>query len=382
LLLALVDAAVALTSAGDMRLAMAGVAAYLAFVGFRLPVDVRLTRQLRTDKAQLIPAVDASTFRIIAIAGVAAGLGFTAIPVSFACGAVAGTAIALKLVPARIGRPKFGGAGALWRAALPFQGDVSIAGMRDVALAPLVAVLIGAAAAGFFGWAFLVSNLLVVTLLPVGSLLLAILAPRAGDRRAQTEAVLPVLRLVTLTAFTLLALVALTLRPLTPVIFSAKWLPAVPLAWAMLPGAAAGTVFVLLAPLARASGAATSVFRWEVLWAAGILCPGLPLLIIFGTTPFAVVMSTASFMTAAFAIRYASRQLELPVVGVVARQAAAVAGGLVAGALILLALGGTVTGACLAAIVCLMVVALGAWLVDGDKLVADLRTTVRLARGT
>jgi len=362
----------------DTKLALCAAAVMLLLYAPRVVPLALLTRRIALGRIQAISALEITLFRLAAVGLLAAGFGFAGFVGALLAGAALGTLLAYRSQRAPYGSPTLRPLRP-WLARIgPFQGEQTVLAIREQSLPVFVALVAGTAAAGSFGWAYILANLTALMVLPLAPALLAALASQRSDAE-QRAAALSTLRLMSAAGLAMLALLAVTLPGLTPLVFGSKWISDVSVVWLLIPGAAVNVLMTVCSPLLQARGEAGRVFRWQAIWLVATLPAGLGFCAIFGVRGLAIVFSLASVGLAARALTAIEHSVSIPAVGTVIRHAAVAFAAAAAGVGVAITVGG-LPGAVLAATLTAVMLAGGLLAVDGSALRADLALVRKLWR--
>jgi O-antigen/teichoic acid export membrane protein len=225
-LLAVVLVAVSLlVSSPEAHIILRGMAAFLLIAPLRFPMVVRCWRRLEMGRLALIDLAEFSVLQLGSLTLVLAGAGAQ----SFGYAIVAGVATSSLLSMALMGwyprRPSL----TSLRPWLPEIRPLLFAGalglLRDNGGAPLLSVVFGTAVAGYYGWAMGVSAA-ALALVSVSSHSLQLGFMRVKDHARTSDALRRSLRILLLLIGAVVAVVCGAGRPITAVIFTSRWLPA------------------------------------------------------------------------------------------------------------------------------------------------------------
>lgn len=382
LTIAVVLVAVSLVVEGtEAHVLLRGLAAFLALAPFRFPTAVKFWREVRLGRLAVIEASETVAFQVVAVVLVLAGIGESAFAYALAAAAVVAASLSVVLGRWRPGRPVYAPLRPWWARARPYFVSSTLSLWRDYGHTPVVALALGAVAAGYFGWAAGIGSAL-IALLAVLTQAAFVGFARVRDIERVTDALSRTVRLLSLGVGGVLAPVAGAAVPIAAIVFAPKWLPAV---WCMrflIAAIGAGSLLTVFFNLALADGRVRQANSWLLTAFAATIALAVAAGSVWGVTAYSVAYFVIMTSTLAVAWRQTSRIYPVP--GRTLRYVLEAWGsaviGATCGAVIASAMGNTVESLVASAVASLTlygvlftVIARGAPLTDVRLLVATMR---------
>jgi len=203
---------------------------YLLATSFRLMPEVLLTRHVRFGKIAIVAVVTAVVYQTVTVGAALAGLRYWSLGLGLTVYAVSSALLINRLAPWPIGwRWDWGIVRDHMRFGIPFQGTVLVAALETAAGPVLLGVLLGSSAVGYATFALSIVNL--GFFIPI--LILQVGFPAMSRLQQDTARMARALQLAIKINCYLICVVYLPLflfgSGLVGLIFSARWLPALPL---------------------------------------------------------------------------------------------------------------------------------------------------------
>ena len=264
------------------------IAVGVPLTAFQAVSSIRLERHLAFPRLATTEIAQALVFNGGLLGLVFTGHGLVSFGIALVCRALTGAVMAWLMSPWRIGwrwdpvriRP-------MLRFGLPYQGVALVSLAKDAILPGFVAALAGAAALGEVQWALLVSSYPVFVLFALQRVYLPSFA-RMGEHPGQLPRMVERVLLLTHAVAAPLAVLALALiLPITHIVFGDKWLPAVPLFYALWVANLFVPTSTPLTSLLNALGRSRTTFGFAVLWMMMTWAIGVPAILRFGIVGFA-----------------------------------------------------------------------------------------------
>jgi O-antigen/teichoic acid export membrane protein len=264
--------------------------AALVLSSFQVIPQVLLEREVRFWAVAGVEVPQALAFNAVAVAGPVLGHPVAGLAAALLVRAVVGVALAQRAQP---WRPRLRGLAlgpALGHLDFGFfflaSGLLSL--LKDAIVPVFLAVLLGVRAAGLVTWALLMATYPLTLIMGLQRLYLPLFAA-LGDAparlRSGVRAAVAASNLVVAPA----AAVTLAVLPsATPVLFGARWLPALPLFYLFWVGNLLSPTTGPLMGAANSAGYARLTFAFSAGWFAATWGLGAPLIVAFGAAGFAV----------------------------------------------------------------------------------------------
>ncbi len=338
--LAVILSAVSLLVGGtEAHVLLRGMAAFLVLAPFRFPAAVKFWREVRLGRQAVIEASEGVTFQVVAVVLVLAGVREPAFAYALAAAAAVSATLSIFLGGWRPGRPVYAPLIPWWPKTRPYFTSSVLALWRDMGHTPVIALVLGGVAAGYFGWAAGLGSALTALLMVLTQAAFVGFA-RVRDVERTTDALSRALRLLSLGLGAILAVAAGAANPIAAVVFAHKWLPAVGAMRFLMAAVGAGSLLTVFVNLALADGRVGRANGWLFTVFAGTITLGLTAGAIWGITAYAVAYSVIMTATLGAAWRETVKLYPVPmatlryVVGAVMCAAAAAAcGAEIAGAM-------------------------------------------------
>ena len=336
--------------------------------------EARLERGLDYRRLSLAGALRAAVYHGVAMALALAGFGIWSLGLAFLASVAVGTTVLWTFAP---WRPGWGwdraSTGWLLRFGGPFQAQRLVHLAKDN-VAPALGMVYGAGGVGYLNFAGRLAMLSAAPAALVNRISFATYARVQDDRAAMGATLELAVRWTALLSFPLIASLCGLGRPIVHLIYTDKWLPALPALYLLCAEAVFGVLTSLLMPVLQATGRLSVALRLSLGWAG--LTWALALVLAWSPLGFVGVAAAYALSTPLAALLLA-RQIQtvapvrlLPNVGPAA--AAAVAAGAIM-ALVAARLGAGLAALVVAAAAGLAVYAgLIAWW-QGRRLLADAR---------
>ena len=336
--------------------------------------EARLERELDYRRLSLAGALRAAVYHITAMALAVAGFGIWSLGLAFLASVAAGTAILWAFAP---WRPGWGWNRAslrwLLRFGRPFQAQRLVHLAKDN-VAPALGMVYGSGGVGYLNFAGRLAALAAAPVALVNRVSFAAYARVQDDRQALGATLELALRWTALLSFPLIALLCGLGRPIVHLIYTDKWLPALPALYLLCAEAFFGLLTGLLMPVLQATGRLTVALRLSLVWAG--LTWVLALALAWSPLAFAGVAAAYALSTPLAALLLARQVRTVASVRLLPNAGPAAAAAAVAGVIMALFAsqmgGGLAVLAVAAAAGLALYAALIAWW-QGRRLLADLR---------
>ncbi len=278
-----------LPGGGEWLLRILGFSIVLA--SLRTVPSVLLERALRFDRIALVEVAETAVFQACAVALAWNGFGVWSFVLAVLARGVAAVALLYAYHP-WIPRPGFDRTAwrDLVRFGIPYQGNSLVSAIGEGFIPLVIGTLLGKTAVGFAGWAMNLVNHPTRLLWSFEKVMFPVFSRLQADTSACGRAVEKAARVNALIAFPLqIGLLALA-PEIVEVVFTAKWLPAVPLVSILIlanlhvgPTMPVGNALLAL-------GESGFWFRICLLWTAFPWIAGIPLVRALGLPGYGVVM--------------------------------------------------------------------------------------------
>lgn len=312
--LALFALVMAMFSRGQMQFLWFSMALFLPLAPLRFPAEYFIYRDIRTERLAFIEAAEVLTYQTTAVVGALLGLGVRSFGVGLVFSAITSAAVAYVFSRWRPSSPSLRPAYIWLRRALPFQMQIALTLARERATLPLLALIAGASATGYFSWAYSAAALPLTFAYLAGQSLYGAFSHLRNDVEASGNAASLAGRLTALSVLGASAILAGSLYPLITVVFSSEWLPATNTMRLLLVASCALSLAAVLAQMAQIDGRVHEVNRWQIVQIAVIWLFGLPLAFIFGATGLATAYAVAACLY--LYLSYQANRMLYPLQGV------------------------------------------------------------------
>ena len=336
--------------------------------------EARLERKLDYSRLSLAGALRAATYHAVALALALAGFGIWSLGLAFLASVVVGTGALWAFAPWRPGWAwdrasirwllRFGG---------PFQAQRLVHLAKDN-VAPALGVVYGAAGVGYLSFAGRLATLSAAPAALVNRISFATYARVQDDRAAMGATLELAVRWTALLSCPLIALLCGLGRPIVHLVYTDKWLPALPALYLLCAEAVFGLLTSLLMPVLQATGRLSTALRLSLAWAG--LTWALALVLAWSPLGFAGVAAAYALSTPLAALLLARQIRAVAPVRLLPSAGPAAGAALAAGAIMALIAGrlnASLAELAVAAVAGLAVYAgLIAWW-QGRRLLADAR---------
>jgi O-antigen/teichoic acid export membrane protein len=289
------------------------LAAALLITSFQTISIIRLERCLAFGRLGIISAIETITFNVTAVAFAAAGAGVYSFGAALLAQALVAATLYFVASPWRIGwqrptpelreRLAFG---------IPYQGIGAVSLIKDGISPVFIGVLLGATQVGYVKWS---QTLAAYTLFAV-QVLQRLFMPTFARLQADPERLRRAVESVVTACNAVVAPIALIMivlaRPITHLVYGNKWIPALPIFYALWCANALVPTAAPVMALLNALGASRLAFLFAVLWMIGTWTLGLPLILAIGALGFGVA-NAAIQVTNVILFRVAQRRLSFSI---------------------------------------------------------------------
>jgi len=336
--------------------------------------EARLERELDYRRLSLAGALRAAVYHAAAMALALAGFGIWSLGLAFLVSVAVGTGILWAFAPWRPGW-HWDRASLRWllRFGGPFQAQRLVHLAKDN-VAPALGMVYGAGAVGYLNFAGRLAALSAAPAALVNRISFAAYARVQDDRAALGATLELAVRWTALLSFPLIALLCGLGRPVVHLIYTDKWLPALPALYLLCAEAFFGLFTGLLMPVLQAAGRLTVALRLSLLWAS--LTWVLALALAWSPLGFVGVAAAYALSTPLAALLLARQIRTVAPVRLLPNAAPAAAAAGAAGVIMALLAGRIGSGlaalAAVAAVGLAVYAALIAWW-QGHRLLADLQ---------
>jgi teichuronic acid exporter len=228
--------------------------------------EARLERELDYRRLSLAGALRAAAYHAIAMGLALAGFGIWSLGLAFLISVTVGTGVLWAFAP---WRPGWGWdrASARWltRFGGPFQVQRLVHLAKDN-VGPALGVVYGARAVGYLSFAGRLATLSAAPAALVNRISFATYARVQDDRAAMGTTLELAVRWTALLSFPLIALLCGLGRPIVHLIYTDKWLPALPALYLLCAEAVFGVFTTLLMPVLQATGRLSTALRLSLVW--------------------------------------------------------------------------------------------------------------------
>ena len=336
--------------------------------------EARLERKLDYRRLSLARALRAAVYHAMAMALALAGLGIWSLGLAFLASVVVGTGVLWALAPWRPGWSwdrvsvrwllRFGG---------PFQAQRLVHLAKDN-VAPALGMLYGAGGVGYLNFASRLTSLSGAPAALVNRISFATYARVQDDPAAMGATLELAVRWTALLSFPLIAILCGLGWPIVYLIYTDKWLSALPALYLLCADAVFGVLTGLLMPVLQATGRLSAALRLSLAWTG--LTWALALALVWSPLGFAGVAAAYALSTPLAALLLARQIRAVAPVRLLPNAGPAAAAAVAAGAIMALVaawLGASLAILAVAAAVGLAVYGvLIAWW-QGRRLLADAR---------
>jgi O-antigen/teichoic acid export membrane protein len=292
---ALLVVAAYLLVAGPARATLLLFAGYLLLVTVRVVGLTSCIRQKRFTVKAVIEGVENALIQSIVVVLVLLGLGLASFGAALVIGAACSAAMTLRYSGWRPRRPDFAGLRGYLAETLRLTVGVSLTAFRTFAHVPLLTIIVGASAAGYFGYAYgFISVALMMVIAVSQPLLIGFATVRDAPRRS--GALTLSLKSLSAMAGLFCAVLGGACAPIATVIFGAKWLPANPVIILLCVGVFPLVLSYPLTDLAVADQRSGDANRWAVCFVITIVAVGCPLAAWMGVRAYAAAFALASLL--------------------------------------------------------------------------------------
>jgi O-antigen/teichoic acid export membrane protein len=300
-----------LVAGTEAHVLLRGIAAFLVLAPFRFPAAVKCWREVQLGRLALIEASEGVTFQVVAVVLVLAGLGEPAFAYALAAAAASSATLSVLLVRWRPGRPVYAPLISWWPHARPYFLSSILTLWRDYGHTPVIALVLGGVAAGYFGWAAGIATA-VTALVTVLTQAAFVGFARVRDVKRTTDALSRALRLLSLGLGGVLAVLAGAANPIAAVVFAPKWLPAVDSMRFLMAAVAASSLLTVFFNLALADGRVRHANSWLLTVFGCTITFGLTAGSLWGVTAYTVTYCAIMTVTLAVAWRQTSATYPVP----------------------------------------------------------------------
>jgi O-antigen/teichoic acid export membrane protein len=226
-----------------------------------------LERRLAFGRVALVEVTSGVTYQVLAVVLAYNGFGVW----SLVIGTLAGAAVTLLLAYLAAGwRPRlslrWGAVASLIRFGVRYQAVNVLALVKDAATPLFVAIMLGPAAVGYIDWATTIAFYPLILVAIIARVTFPVYARLAGDRAGLQRMIEATIRAQAYVIYPAVAVLAALAPFITVVVFTAKWLPAVPLIYLLLVTTMAASVSSALVAALNALGKPQIVLRLTFMW--------------------------------------------------------------------------------------------------------------------
>ncbi len=312
LTIAVVLVGISLVVAGtEAHVLLRGMAAFLALAPFRFPTAVKFWREVQLGRLAVIEASETVAFQVVAVVLVLSGLREPAFAYALTAAAVVSASLSMLLGRWRPRAPVYSPLIPWWSRARPYFASSTLTLWRDYGHTPVIALVLGSVAAGYFGWAAGIANALTV-LLAVLTQAAFVGFARVRDVERVTDALSRTLRLLSLGLGGILAVVVGAANPIAAVVFAHKWLPAVACMRCLIAAVGAGSLLTVFFNLALADGRVRQANSWLLTVFASTITVAVAAGAVWGVTAYTVAYCVIMTATLAVAWRQTCRTYPVP----------------------------------------------------------------------
>ncbi|HTV53421.1 MAG TPA: oligosaccharide flippase family protein [Terriglobia bacterium] len=284
---------------------------------FQTIPSIRLERHLEFNKLALMETVQSFTYNAVTVIAAYAGLGALSFGLGLLVRSVSGAALINWLSPWKIRwRLDLRLVRSHLRFGLPYQG-ISVVSLIKDSITPLfVGLLVGTAGVGYITWAIMVAGYPAISLMVFQRIYLPAFSRMQNQRDKLVHFVERAL--LGTNAFTapLAVLTLVLVRPVTVLIFGAKWLVALPLFYLFWFSGILGPSSTPVIGLLNALGFSAVTFSFALTWMIATWVLGAPLIWLMGTLGFGVALIGVE-LTALPMFRLAQRRLPFRIFSVI-----------------------------------------------------------------
>lgn len=311
---------------GPARLTLILFGGYLMLVVVRVVGLTACMRRRRFTVKAVLEGIENALIQVMVVILVLCGAGLESFGGALVIGAGCSAVMSLLFSGWRPSAPDLTGMrGHLLEAARVSVG-VSLSALRSFAHMPLLTIIVGAGAAGYFGYAYgFISVALMLVLAVSQPIFIGFAAIR--DRTRLGDALALSLKSLSAMAGVFCAVLGGAAAPIARVIFGAKWLPADPVIILLCAGVFPLMLSYPFSDLAVADQRSGDANAWAALFVLVIALIGCPLAALVGIKAYAASFALAAVVVLAVAWWRTSRLY------IFTRDSAGVVGGSVAGAL-------------------------------------------------
>jgi PST family polysaccharide transporter len=304
--------AISLLVAGtEAHVLLRGMAAFLVLAPFRFPAAVKCWREVQLGRLAVIEASEGVTFQLVAVALVLVGLREPAFAYALAAAAAVSASLSMLLGRWRPRRPVYAPLRSWWPRARSYFVASTLTLWRDFGHTPVIALALGAVAAGYFGWAAGIAialTALVTTFTQAAFVGFA----RVRDPELTTDALSRALRLLSLGLGGILAVLVGAANPIAAVVFAPKWLPAVGCMRFLVVAVGTGSLLTVFFNLALADGRVRQANSWLIAVFAATVTLALAAGLVWGVTGYALTYCVIMTAMLVVAWRQTTRRYPLP----------------------------------------------------------------------
>lgn len=264
------------------------IAVGVPLTAFQSVSSIRLERHLAFPQLATTEIAQAIVFNGLLLGLVLTGHGLVSFGIALVCRALTGAVMAWSMSPWPVGwRWDLVRTRSMLHFGLPYQGIGLVSLAKDAILPGFVAAVAGASALGEVQWALLVSSYPVFALFALQRVYLPSFA-RMGEHPGQLPRMVErVLQMTHALAAPLAVLTLVLIGPITHIVFGDKWLPALPLFYALWLANLFVPTTTPLMSLLNALGRSRTTLGFAVLWMVMTWAIGVPTILRFGIVGFA-----------------------------------------------------------------------------------------------
>ncbi|MBI4541436.1 MAG: oligosaccharide flippase family protein [Gemmatimonadetes bacterium] len=264
------------------------IAVGVPLTAFQSVSSIRLERHLAFPQLATSEIAQAIVFNGLLLGLVLTGHGLLSFGIALVCRALTGAVLAWSMSPWPVGwRWDLVRVRSMLRFGLPYQGIGLISLAKDAIMPGFVAAVAGASALGEVQWALMVSSYPVFAVFALQRVYLPSFA-RMGEHAGQLPRMVErVLQMTHALAAPLAVLTLALIEPITHIVFGDKWLPALPLFYALWVANLFVPTTTPLMSLLNALGRSRTTFGFAVLWMVMTWAIGVPAILRFGIVGFA-----------------------------------------------------------------------------------------------
>jgi O-antigen/teichoic acid export membrane protein len=291
---------------GPARFTLLLFGAYLILVVVRIVGLTSCARHRRFTVKAVIEGLENALIQSMVVVLVLCGVGLSSFAGALDIGAATSAVLTLAYAGWRPGRPGLAGMRQPLIEALRVTVGVSLSALRTFAHVPLLGIIVGAGAAGYFGYAYGFIGIALMVVIAVSQpIFIGFAAVR--DTSRLSDALAMTLKAMSAMAGLFCAVLSGASRPIATVVFGAKWLPAVPVIILLCVGIFPLMLSYPLSDLAVADQRSGDANRWAASFVLVMIIIGCPLAASVGINGYAASFAFASLLVLGLAWLRTSR---------------------------------------------------------------------------